>query len=51
LSARHIPDVGSIVRVIAEEAREGDVVLVMSNGAFGGIHDRLLEALRGGGNG
>ena len=46
LSARYIPDVGSIVQVIGAEARDGDVVLIMSNGAFGGIHDRLLEALR-----
>jgi UDP-N-acetylmuramate: L-alanyl-gamma-D-glutamyl-meso-diaminopimelate ligase len=46
LSARYIPDVPSIVDVIAREAGAGDVVLVMSNGAFGGIHDRLLEALR-----
>src|SRR2546426_8842910 len=46
LSARYIPDVSSIVRTIVPEAREGDVVLVMPNGSFGGIHDRLLEALR-----
>jgi UDP-N-acetylmuramate-alanine ligase len=26
--------------------REGDVVAVMSNGGFGGIHDKLLGALR-----
>ncbi len=26
--------------------RPGDVALVMSNGAFGDIHDRLLEKLR-----
>ncbi len=45
LRARHIPDVPAIVAHIAEEAREGDVVLIMSNGAFGGIHDRLLAAL------
>jgi UDP-N-acetylmuramate: L-alanyl-gamma-D-glutamyl-meso-diaminopimelate ligase len=48
LSARYIPEVADIVRVIAREARDGDVVLIMSNGAFGGIHDRLLEALRSG---
>jgi UDP-N-acetylmuramate: L-alanyl-gamma-D-glutamyl-meso-diaminopimelate ligase len=48
LSARYIPDVPAIVEVIAREAREGDVVLIMSNGAFGGIHQRLLEALRAG---
>ncbi len=46
LSARFIPDVPSIVETVAREAREGDVVLIMSNGAFGGIHERLLSALR-----
>jgi len=51
LSARHVPEVASIVRLIASEARDGDVVLIMSNGAFGGIHDRLLAALRSGGEG
>jgi len=25
--------------------REGDVVAVMSNGGFGGIHEKLLETL------
>ena len=26
--------------------REGDVVAIMSNGGFGGIHDKLLDALK-----
>ena len=43
--ARHLAEVGEIVQTIADEAREGDLVVVMSNGAFGGIHSRLLEAL------
>jgi UDP-N-acetylmuramate: L-alanyl-gamma-D-glutamyl-meso-diaminopimelate ligase len=43
--ARHLPDVQTIVDVIAEEAREGDMVLIMSNGGFDGIHERLLTAL------
>ena len=45
LSARYIPDVPSIVDTLARESREGDVVLIMSNGSFGGIHQCLLEAL------
>ena len=28
-------------------ARPGDAVLIMSNGGFGGLHEKLLEALRG----
>jgi UDP-N-acetylmuramate: L-alanyl-gamma-D-glutamyl-meso-diaminopimelate ligase len=46
LSARYIPDVPSIAVTLALEAREGDVILVMSNGSFGGIHQRILAALR-----
>ena len=43
--ARHVPEVEGIVRIVADEALEGDLVVVMSNGAFGGIHDRILKAL------
>ncbi|HYN85000.1 MAG TPA: UDP-N-acetylmuramate:L-alanyl-gamma-D-glutamyl-meso-diaminopimelate ligase [Pyrinomonadaceae bacterium] len=35
-----------IVRRLAPELRAGDVVAVMSNGGFGGIHEKLLAALR-----
>jgi UDP-N-acetylmuramate: L-alanyl-gamma-D-glutamyl-meso-diaminopimelate ligase len=38
----------ALVAAIAVEARDADHVLVMSNGGFGGIHDRLLAALAGG---
>ena len=43
--ARHLPSVDAIVQTIAREAIDGDVVLIMSNGGFGGIHDKLLTAL------
>jgi UDP-N-acetylmuramate: L-alanyl-gamma-D-glutamyl-meso-diaminopimelate ligase len=43
--ARSIPRVDDIVRVVAREAREGDLVLIMSNGGFDGIHGKLLSAL------
>ncbi len=39
-------DVDAIVREVASAARPGDHVLIMSNGAFGGIHDKLIRALR-----
>jgi len=46
LSAREEPaGVDAIVQYVAERSRRGDVVLAMSNGGFGGIHDRLLAAL------
>lgn len=34
-----------IVEEVAAEAQSGDAVLVMSNGGFGGIHEKLLKAL------
>jgi UDP-N-acetylmuramate: L-alanyl-gamma-D-glutamyl-meso-diaminopimelate ligase len=46
VDARADADVDRLVRVVADGARPGDVVLVMSNGAFGGFIDRLLAALR-----
>jgi UDP-N-acetylmuramate: L-alanyl-gamma-D-glutamyl-meso-diaminopimelate ligase len=33
---------------VTAAARPGDHLLCMSNGGFGGIHDRLLEALQAG---
>jgi UDP-N-acetylmuramate: L-alanyl-gamma-D-glutamyl-meso-diaminopimelate ligase len=36
---------GALVTAVASAARAGDQVLVMSNGSFGGVHDRLLAAL------
>jgi UDP-N-acetylmuramate: L-alanyl-gamma-D-glutamyl-meso-diaminopimelate ligase len=37
-----------LVAAVAAEARDGDHVLAMSNGGFGGFHGRLLQALRAG---
>jgi UDP-N-acetylmuramate: L-alanyl-gamma-D-glutamyl-meso-diaminopimelate ligase len=49
--AHFIPAADDIVARIAPELRGGEVVLVMSNGGFGGIHDKLLGALRERGGG
>jgi UDP-N-acetylmuramate: L-alanyl-gamma-D-glutamyl-meso-diaminopimelate ligase len=46
IQADYIPDVDRIVAAVAPEARAGDVILVMSNGGFGGIHQKLLDALK-----
>ena len=43
--ARTFDDLGQLVSAITATARPGDQVLVMSNGGFGGVHTRLLEAL------
>jgi UDP-N-acetylmuramate: L-alanyl-gamma-D-glutamyl-meso-diaminopimelate ligase len=47
IPAEQIDDFDAIAHRIADEAKEGDVVLVMSSGAFGGVHEKILEALRG----
>jgi UDP-N-acetylmuramate: L-alanyl-gamma-D-glutamyl-meso-diaminopimelate ligase len=43
--ASSFDQIDTLVGAVAEEARPGDHVLVMSNGAFGGVHDKLLDAL------
>ena len=45
VAARHVPRVADIVAFVAGAAQAGDRVVVMSNGGFGGIHERLLAAL------
>jgi len=37
--------VDGIVERLTDEARAGDTIAVLSNGAFGGLHARLLRAL------
>jgi UDP-N-acetylmuramate: L-alanyl-gamma-D-glutamyl-meso-diaminopimelate ligase len=46
LDARHIPDVEAIVAHVAAHVQPRAVVVIMSNGSFGGIHDQLLSALQ-----
>ncbi len=38
-------DVDAVVGEVAQAARPGDQIVVMSNGGFAGIHDKLLEEL------
>lgn len=45
--AMSLPDADVIVERLTPEMKEGDVVVVMSNGGFGGIHDKLLSVLKG----
>lgn len=40
-------DLDVLVDAVAGEAVSGDQVLVMSNGGFGGVHDKLLKRLDG----
>lgn len=45
LWAESMDSTDEILSCLVNETREGDVVLIMSNGAFDGIHGRLLDAL------
>ena len=39
-------DADAIVSHLAPELKDGDVVAIMSNGGFGGIHDKILDILK-----
>jgi UDP-N-acetylmuramate: L-alanyl-gamma-D-glutamyl-meso-diaminopimelate ligase len=45
LPAFYEPDADAIVTRLEAEARYGDVIIVFSNGGFGGIHEKLLQNL------
>jgi len=45
-AAREAASLDAIVAAIAREHRAGDLVVLMSNGRFGGIHEKLLRALQ-----
>ena len=42
---RFAADVDALAAAVAADSLSGDHVLVMSNGGFGGIHDKLLARL------
>jgi UDP-N-acetylmuramate: L-alanyl-gamma-D-glutamyl-meso-diaminopimelate ligase len=41
-----LPGADEIIAHLLPQLREGDVVAIMSNGGFGGIHEKLLAALK-----
>jgi UDP-N-acetylmuramate: L-alanyl-gamma-D-glutamyl-meso-diaminopimelate ligase len=43
---RFAETVDELAKGLAEDSRPGDQVLIMSNGGFGGLHDKLLDELR-----
>lgn len=45
LSAFYFENTDGIIQFLVDQARPGDVVLIMSNGGFDNIHERLLESL------
>jgi len=42
-------DIDELARELARAAQPGDQLLIMSNGGFGGLHGKVLAALRGAG--
>jgi UDP-N-acetylmuramate: L-alanyl-gamma-D-glutamyl-meso-diaminopimelate ligase len=45
-AAWNLGTVEGIIQKVRAEARAGDVIVIMSNGGFDGIHEKLLAALR-----
>ena len=41
----YLPDIETIIAKVKLNARSGDIIAVLSNGGFGGIHQKLLTAL------
>lgn len=46
IEAEHCEDFDVMAAHVARESRDGDVVIAMSSGAFGGIHEKLLAILK-----
>ena len=43
--ARAYDDLDALVKAVVKEAKPGDHILVMSNGGFGGVHQKILNAI------
>ena len=43
--ARAFEDLDALVAAVAQAAQPGDHIIVMSNGGFGGVHQKILDAL------
>jgi UDP-N-acetylmuramate: L-alanyl-gamma-D-glutamyl-meso-diaminopimelate ligase len=46
LTARHFISTDDLLAALLEDLRPGDAVLIMSNGGFDGLHQRLLDGLQ-----
>jgi UDP-N-acetylmuramate: L-alanyl-gamma-D-glutamyl-meso-diaminopimelate ligase len=44
--AQAFDDLEKLMAAVKKEAKSGDMILVMSNGGFGGVHKKLLEMLK-----
>jgi UDP-N-acetylmuramate: L-alanyl-gamma-D-glutamyl-meso-diaminopimelate ligase len=43
--AQAFDELGSLVQAVVKTAQPGDHILIMSNGGFGGVHQKILDAL------
>ena len=46
VESRHLDSVDELVQGLVADGSAGDVIVIMSNGGFGGIHKKLLGALQ-----
>ena len=46
IRTEQLDDFDAIAGQVASDASDGDVIVVMSSGAFGGVHEKILSALR-----
>ena len=46
IPVEQIGNFDEIAKRVSDEAEEGDVIVVMSSGAFGGVHEKILDALQ-----
>jgi len=44
--AQVLPDVEAVIATVSQGAHEGDQILILSNGGFDGIHQKMLARLR-----
>ncbi|MCC6375379.1 MAG: UDP-N-acetylmuramate:L-alanyl-gamma-D-glutamyl-meso-diaminopimelate ligase, partial [Moraxellaceae bacterium] len=38
--------INDIIEEVSSQAQSGDAIVIMSNGGFGGIHGKLVRALK-----
>lgn len=45
IASKQVEDFDAIAELVAREAKPDDVVIIMSSGAFGGVHEKILQRL------
>ena len=47
IPTQQVDDIDAIADIVTRESKDNDVVVAMSSGAFGGIHEKILQRLAG----